>query len=266
MSLSKVIKNAGSFVPQKIIAKEDQPPVWKKLAQRVEEKITSSTTIGTQKNFRKDTEGKIISGDLTESNQFDSDFSAPDHDIESIDTDSADILHDLTNQQKMTNIEDIKEEYFTNGLQAGLERAENDYGSSTIALQSIFEQLNSIRETILSNSLVEMQNLVLQIVKKIIRQSISTQKHTILKTVEYAIQKAVKSDEFIISVNPDDYDIIKERSSDFINSLSGLENIILKPDTTVEQGGCLIESSNCTVDATISSQLDLIAENIKSKR
>lgn len=265
MNLSKIIKDSKAFVPQRIIVQEDQPPLWSDLAKPVKEaQQIRKTQVVSKKNLANSTR-QHTPDSFAESHQFDSDFSAPEHDIDTIKPNVSDNASTLAAQPDPVDIETIKEESFNKGLQAGLERAESDYGSSTRALQSVFEQLNSIREIILSNSLVEMQELVLQIAKKIIRHSVTEQPHTVLKTVEEAIQKAVKSDEFVISINPDDYNTIKDRSKDFVNSISGLENIILKADATIEQGGCLIESSNCTVDATITSQLGLITNEIKSK-
>ena len=58
----------------------------------------------------------------------------------------------------------------------------------------------------------------------------------------------------------DSFDIKQE----IINEISGLDNIILKADRSVERGGCLLESANCTVDATISGQLQVIKEALQS--
>ncbi len=265
--MSKVIKDTGDFVAKKIVPVEDRPAVWNELAKQVEDpkiqKEEKSRVSPESSDFENIAEPHLK--DQVKSSQFDTDFSAPEPNNETIESSMPEEAVSPPEPQRLIDIEAIQEEYFNKGLQAGIERTESDYGSSIKALQSIFEQLNTIRETILSNSMDEMQNLVLHIAAKIIRQSVSEQESTIIKTIEKAIQQAVKSDEFMISVNPDDYNTISSRSGDFINSLSGLENIIVKADPTVEQGGCLIESSNCTVDATLGSQLELITEKLKSK-
>ena len=127
------------------------------------------------------------------------------------------------------------------------------------------EQIGTLRETILNNSMAEMQNLVLIIAEKIIRHSVTEQDRTIVDTVEEAIHQAVKSDEFLIQVNPDDLAVIKAKSKEFIGSLSGLENIVIQANSSIERGGCTIDSSTSTVDATIAGQLKIIEDKIKGK-
>ncbi len=263
MSLSKVIKNSGDFVPENIISKDlDDKPVWGQLVKRIEAEKNPPE----QSNEGEATHGSVAA------KTFESDFSAPD--ISSEDDGQPRVTippADLTGQAKLDHkytqdeLDAAVEDSYNSGVQAGLERMESDYGVSVKTLQSVCEQLNTIRETILKNSMSEMRELVILIAEKIIRHSITLQKDTIVRTVEDAIQQAVKSDEFIISVNPDDYITIKTKSADFINSVSGLENIIVKSDSTIDSGGCVVESSNCTVDATLVSQLEIISEALHEK-
>ncbi|MDR3630092.1 MAG: FliH/SctL family protein, partial [Desulfocapsaceae bacterium] len=107
------------------------------------------------------------------------------------------------------------------------------------------------------------QNLVLAIAEKIIRHSVTVQNDTIIATVEEAIRQAVKTDELTIEVNPADLAVIKSRSRDLIDSLSGLENIVIQTNPEIERGGCRIDSSTSTVDATLASQLQIIKQAIE---
>ncbi|THB72574.1 MAG: hypothetical protein D6B25_16590 [Desulfobulbaceae bacterium] len=160
------------------------------------------------------------------------------------------------------DIEAIKTEAYQAGLHAGMAQVESDFGSALAALMQISDQLNSLRETILKNSKSELIELVVILAEKIIRHSVSNQNDTIIKTIEEALSRAVKSSDFYIFVNPSDLETVKSKSAEFIAGLNGLENITIKSDPSVEQGGCKIESENCTVDATIVSQLEIIKEEI----
>jgi flagellar assembly protein FliH len=68
-----------------------------------------------------------------------------------------------------------------------------------------------------------------------------------------------------VYVNPDDLAVIQEKSPDFIAGLNGLNNLVIKKDPAIERGGCKVESENCTVDATIASQFEIIRERIKNR-
>lgn len=258
--MSKVFKDTVAFIPEKIVPGEiTQPPVWGQITKKIgangiEEH--SSFPNANQENL----EVHNHRDDPSEFSSLNSDFSSPDpHD--SVEENSHSNYQDDTHQ---IDIEAIAEEYFNKGIQEGIDRVQEDYASSIKTLNSICEELNSIRETILHNSAEEMRNLVLIIAEKIIRKSLSEQQQTILDTVNEALQKAIRTDEFVISVHPDDLETISSHSSDFIKSVNGLEKIIVKPDSAIEQGGCFIESSNCTIDATVTNQLKIISDSLKT--
>lgn len=163
-------------------------------------------------------------------------------------------------------VKKLIEDAYKKGVTNGLQQAAEDYKTGTATLIAISEQLNTTREVILQNSIGEMQDLVLTIAEKVIRHSITAQDDTIVATVEDAMRQTIKSDEFYVSVNQQDYDIILEKSSDLVAQVSGLDNIVIKIDNAIEPGGCKIESDFCTVDATIASQLQIITDQVKSRR
>ena len=88
---------------------------------------------------------------------------------------------------------------------------------------------------------------------------------TIIATVEEALQRAVKSEEFYVYVHPEDYAVVTAKANDLIAGVSGLQNVVIKQDATIERGGAKIESENCTIDATISSQFEMIRDALTKK-
>lgn len=155
----------------------------------------------------------------------------------------------------------LKEAY-DNGLTTGRAQAEQDFANVTATFLAACRQLDSLHETIIANSSAEIQELVLAIAERIIRHSVADQSVTIVATVEEAIRKTMKSEEITIHVHPDDLAVINSRIDGIQNEIDDLNRIVIKPDNSVEQGGCRIEAENCTVDATISGQLEVIRERL----
>jgi len=160
------------------------------------------------------------------------------------------------------DIETIRENAFTSGIAAGRQQAEEDLDNIAQTFLSMCNEIDRLRETILKNSADEMKELVLAISERIIRHSVEEQEATIIATIQDAIHLAVKSDEFQIQVNPADMDVIKSQKEEIVNSISGLENIVLKADPNIERGGCKLESTCCTVDASMTSQIKVIHDSI----
>ncbi len=172
---------------------------------------------------------------------------------------------DLRNYMDIKEANALIEEAYQKGLEEGKFEADEDYGAATRALLSVCQQLDTIRETIIANSGQELQNFALSVAERIIRMSVQEQDHTILATIEEALQRSVRSDEFTIFVHPDDYDVVFAKSNDLIAGVTGLNNVVIKTDITLDPGGARIESDNCTIDATLASQFDVIREEVQKK-
>ena len=172
---------------------------------------------------------------------------------------------DLSNYLLRVEAEKQASEAYQRGLKVGMDKAEEDYGRTANALFLACQQLDTLRATIIDNSSEELLDFSLAIADRILRLSVREQDHTIVATVEEALRRAVKSDEFTILVHPDDYDTLTAKSAEIIAGLSGLNNIVVRKDQSVERGGAHIESDNCTLDATIASQFEMIREEVKNK-
>lgn len=169
---------------------------------------------------------------------------------------------DLNNYTENSLAEERIEEAYRKGLLEGEQKLEEDFGTALRALISGCQQLETVRETLIINSRKEVLDFSLAIAERIIRISVQEQDSTIIATIEEALQRAVKSDEFTIYIHPDDYETVMENASELVTGISGLNNIVVKKDITIEQGGTKIESANCTIDATIGGQFNVIREEL----
>ncbi len=270
MSSSKVYKKPGSFIPEKIISTKNELPGWKSVTIPAEN-TDDVSSVGSTFKRRHPAEKHFVSGTDTNKHPesvYKSNFPTPEASLNAGDEPGmSDPENDLSISPvlKPPDLEKLREEAYNQGLSDGLKIAEEDFGSSAKALVMACEQVNTLRETVLNNSMAEMENLVLVIAAKIIRHSVTEQDRTIVDTVADAIRQAVKSDELVIEVNPADLAVIKAKSKDFIDAISGLENIVVQGNPAIEQGGCSIDSSTSMVDATIAGQLRIIEEKIKGK-
>ena len=260
MSLSRHFKDKGEFMPKSLIANvRDEDDDWQPSTAINDDQKEPPLETALPESFHSDS--PPLHKETTESAIIKK-SSSPDQIV--IDTSQSEAT-DSPPPSPMPDIESIQAEAYDAGVAQGLKQAETDLGSTLSTLTLVCEQLSSIRETILKNSKNEMVELVLSLSEKIIRHSVTEQNQTIIDTVESAIHQAVKSSEFYIYLHPDDMLSIQDRTQQFISGLNGLENIVVKADPTIERGGCKVESDNCTVDATISSQFKVFEENLRKK-
>ena len=82
------------------------------------------------------------------------------------------------------------------------------------------------------------------------------------RNAEYALGLLKEKSPVVIRVNLADMDIALEYRSMLLKMFDKVESIKIAEDSTVEQGGCIVESDTCGVDATIQTQLSSIRSSL----
>ncbi len=262
MSLSKYYQNSPGFQPEDLIKRDDTSvPGWQS-AQQLERLPFQAQMIEAEIETKKSSTAPApqeLSFDAEQGTKDKMTDEAAEPETASLDQPEI----DSSNYIERVLAEKQVEEAYQKGLQEGIAKVEKEFAATTRALLNSCQQLDTIRETIINNSSEELQNLALAIAERILRISIREQDDTLLLTIEEALQRAVKSDEFTVYIHPEDYDAVAKNAEDIVAGLTGLNKIVIKKDGSLERGGAKIESDNCTVDATIVSQLEIIREELK---
>lgn len=260
MSLSKYYISSNSFQPEELVKRTErrQPsPGWQSLVTK-ERSPFQKQPLSTVEAA---TPAQDATGEVVDAPGMTSEASEQKTTAKNLPAGAAVI--DLSNYLEMTIAEQKIEEAYRQGVREGQEKSEQDFGAAARILLNTCQQLDTIRETIISNSGEELQNFALAIAERILRISVREQDITIIATIEEALRRAVKSDEFTIYIHPEDYQAVAEHSAEIIAGLTGLNKIVLKKDSRLQRGGAKIESENCTIDATILSQFEMIREELK---
>lgn len=77
-----------------------------------------------------------------------------------------------------------------------------------------------------------------------------------------ALKKVPISKSITIIVNWEDLEYIKSIKNKLFSEIQGVEKIEIIENKSIERGGCILETSMGTIDATISSQLEIIFEKL----
>jgi flagellar assembly protein FliH len=263
MSLSKYYKDSSSFKREKIVDSNSPNLDGWKSTTKTPETTFKPGSISTPQQTSNNT---AISSSKPDSNSITKpsppSTPSPPPNTPNPDKTSPPSPADLSNYVSLDEAEEKAVERYHQGIEEGIAKATEDYGSAVQTLTTICEQLDTVRETIIGNSNDELTEFAIIIAEKIIRLSLREQDQSIIATIQEALSRAVKSDEFTIFINPDDYQIITDKSADLIAGVSGLSNIVIKTDSTIEQGGAKIESENCIIDATVATQFETIRDEI----
>ena len=121
--------------------------------------------------------------------------------------------------------------------------------------QTVLERAQNQRNEILKETEQEIIDLVLLISRKVIKVISENQRNIIVSNVIEALRKVRAKGDIIIRVNLADLQLATDHKQEFIKLMEGAKSIQIVEDSTVDSGGCIIETDFGEIDARISSQL-----------
>jgi len=119
----------------------------------------------------------------------------------------------------------------------------------------VLERAQEKRGEILKETEKEVVDLVLLITRKVIKVLSENQRNIVIQNVLEALRKVKSKGNIIIRVNLSDLELATEHKQDFIKIMEGAKSIQVLEDSTVDKGGCIIETDFGEIDARIASQL-----------
>ncbi|MDR1219303.1 MAG: flagellar assembly protein FliH [Treponema sp.] len=155
--------------------------------------------------------------------------------------------------------ESQKKEANDTGFQTGREEGYNSGKAEVERLiqrtQTVLKRAQDKRGEILAESEQQIVDLVLLIARKVIKVISESQKTVVVSNVVQALRKLKTRGAVIIRVNMADVKLTTEHIKDFIRLAEGAASIQVQEDSSVDAGGCIIETDFGEIDARISSQL-----------
>lgn len=154
----------------------------------------------------------------------------------------------------------IREAAAKEGYQEGLQAAKEDITLVKDAITEFFNAKQEVYESIAPDIL----EISLDIAKKIIKKEMNENPEILLENIKDILKGLSKEEtKIILKVNPIQVAMLKQEIPEAM-STAGLEaKVIIIPDETVMEGGCMITTTNGVIDATIETQLAIISEVLK---
>ncbi len=169
-------------------------------------------------------------------------------------------------KQAQARINEITSEAHKKGYAQGREegfKAEKSEAERLVQrLHTIIERTMDKREEILNNTETQIVELVLLISRKVVKTISENQKSVIISNIAQALRKLKTRSDIIIRVSIADLELAGEHLQEFTDMVENAKNISIVEDTTVDRGGCVIETDFGEIDARIQSQLNELEEKI----
>lgn len=157
---------------------------------------------------------------------------------------------------------DAKQDGFRQGHDEGYSAGESEIGRLVERLRKMVEALMLRREEILKETEQQIVELVILMTRKVVKIISETQKTAIMSNILAALKKVKSRGNVILHVNLEDLKLATANADEFIKRVENIQGITVVEDSTVEKGGCVVETDFGAVDARISSQLSELEEKI----
>ena len=166
-------------------------------------------------------------------------------------------------EDRVSGIEkDAFEKGFNEGRDTGFESGKEEVERLIDKVQSVLNNAIDKRNQIIEESETQLINLVLLISQKVIKVISENQKNVVINNVIQALRKLKTRGEVIVRVNLADVQLTTDHIKDFMRMVDNIRSITVLEDSTVDRGGCIIETDFGEIDARIASQLNEIRDRI----
>lgn len=154
----------------------------------------------------------------------------------------------------------IKEAAVKEGYQAGLDQAKADIEDVKNAITSFLNAKQEVFDYIAPDIL----ELSVDIAQKIIKKELQQDPTIILENISEILKGLSKEESKItLRVNPAQVSLLKSEIPNVLNNIGLDAKVMIVPDETVMEGGCMVTTTNGVIDATIETQLAVISEALK---
>ncbi len=158
--------------------------------------------------------------------------------------------------------EDGRSRGYEAGRKEGFEEGKAEVERLVERLHVILNGAIEKRNDIIEEAESQLIDLVLLISQKVVKVISDNQKNVVINNVVQALRKLKSRGNVAIHVNLADLELTTDNVNNFITMVENVQSITVLEDTTVDRGGCIIETDFGQIDARVSSQLKEIEESI----
>ena len=156
--------------------------------------------------------------------------------------------------------ENIKKSAFEEGYRAGLEKCNADLEKFRQSLNAFMTAKKDVFEYIAPDIL----EISVDIAKKIIKREVDADPQILIDTIVDILKTTSKNEpKIIIRVRPQAVQFIKDTIPNITYQYGIDSKISIVADPSVEEGGCIFQTNNGIVDASIDTQIEIIKKALE---
>jgi len=153
-------------------------------------------------------------------------------------------------------------EAYAEGLRRGEEAGREQFMArvehAAEALTTAAHAMQHARQQFLESLEPEVLHMVKLVTERVVRREMHTDATLVQRTVRAALELMLDCERVTLLVNPDDLAALREQQVALLDEFEGLKHLEIRPDASVEPGGCVADAPAMQVDGALKTQLQRI--------
>ncbi|AEE16402.1 flagellar assembly protein FliH [Treponema brennaborense] len=151
---------------------------------------------------------------------------------------------------------------FDEGKEAGFRDGNAEAERLVDRLHIMLDRILDKRQEILEGTEQQIVELVLLMARKVVKVMSENQRNVVMSNVLQALRKVKGRGDVTVRVNLADLKLTSEHTKEFMQAVENIKNLTIVEDSSIDRGGCIVETDFGAIDARISSQLTELEQKI----
>lgn len=142
------------------------------------------------------------------------------------------------------------------GYAAGFAEAHSALEPARASLEAAAHGIVAAHEEFISLAEARAVELALTLAEKVIGVALELRPELVVEIATGALRRAAERDHVVLLVNPDDLELVRDAAGELSAALGGIRRFEIVPERRIVRGGCLVQTAEGEIDATVLTQLD----------
>ncbi|MGG4395388.1 FliH/SctL family protein [Paenibacillus thiaminolyticus] len=162
-------------------------------------------------------------------------------------------------QQDEQLIESTRNESYETGYREGIERAEQEikeaYERKIAEAEAVLRQAYQAKEQLIQEAEPFVVSLSCTVAEKIIQKQLSIEQEIVLELARKTLSRKRESGTITLCVSPEQFAYVHAAREELSLAVDSQAELQIIPDSSVNDGGCVVRSALGSIDARIDTQL-----------
>lgn len=161
---------------------------------------------------------------------------------------------------------EAQETGFQKGYNDGLTAGKSEANRLRLEAQEVLDQAKVLLKETVAETEPKIIDLAVEITTKLIQVQLELSPQQIKIIAQEALQKVKGGKNYIIHVNPKDAEVLRSNKELLLQELPGNVTLRIIVDQQITPGGCLVDTEQGQIEATIDGQLDRVKKTLLGRK